>query len=303
MNTSNAVNPIATPGRQHKIFQVEPSNSQKEREPPSPHVSWTGGSRGVLEACVYGWTVLFFAELSFLEKWFLIPYFWVFNASMGFIFCLQCLQTVALILIFSPQDGQFRSTASLAIEVSQQPGHSYSLSLSDSGNSVTVSHSGQIKMKKDSTCVWGVVVLFKSVLQCLQKIACSFIIPLQNGQFFSSAARAEFVTASVFSVSTWAEDLLITNILWHKGHSRSIPIHSSWTCKSLLQCGHFVINSAITAFLFLLFLNKKRGTFRRSAHSSAYHSVINPHLTEMCHAICMDTPILKMDLFTSFLKW
>ena len=50
----------------------------------------------------------------------------------------------------------------------------------------------------------------------------------------------------------------IVNLFLHKGHSTSMPIHSSWACNSALQCGHFVINSAITAFLFLLKREQKK---------------------------------------------
>ena len=52
--------------------------------------------------------------------------------------CLQYLHTVALILIFFPHDGQACSDVSLAINVSQQPLHSYVLSFIDSGSSAAV---------------------------------------------------------------------------------------------------------------------------------------------------------------------
>ena len=56
----------------------------------------------------------------------------------------------------------------------------------------------------------------------------------------------------------FAEGFLTVKVLLHIGQSTSIPSHSSSTCKSFWQCGHFVINSAITAFLFLLKLEQKK---------------------------------------------
>jgi hypothetical protein len=97
---------------------------------------------------------------------------------------------VALILIFSPQEGHCRSVAGTAIAVSQQEGHSYSLPFCDSGSSTMVPHSGQININFCSGGVPGVSKEgeVKSLLQNLQRVALEFIFSPQFGQFFSAAA-------------------------------------------------------------------------------------------------------------------
>ncbi len=83
----------------------------------------------------------------------------------------------------------------------------------------------------------------------------------------------------------FAEGFLTVKVLLHIGQSTSIPSHSSSTCKSLLQCGHFVINSAMTQFLFLLHFEQKKRHIPKKCPFLRLPQRYNTHKTGMCHAI------------------
>ena len=83
----------------------------------------------------------------------------------------------------------------------------------------------------------------------------------------------------------FAEGFLTVKVLLHIGQSTSIPSHSSSTCKSFWQCGHFVINSAITQFLFLLQFEQKKRHIPKKCPSLRLVQRCNIHKTGMCHAI------------------